>query len=56
MRYYFPYSPCMLMLFLLDEYCVGHVAYSQIILQEIYNLLCSYYKKIDNGYLNLEYT
>jgi len=45
MKYYFPYAPCMLMLLLLDEYCVGQVVFSNIILEEIYKFLCSYYKK-----------
>lgn len=33
MKYYFPTAPCMLMLLLLDEYCVGQVAFSGIILE-----------------------
>jgi hypothetical protein len=45
MRYYFPYAPCMLMLLLMDEYVVGQVPFSGIILEEIYKLLSAYYKK-----------
>ena len=56
MKFCFPYAPCMLMLLLLDEYCVGQVPFSTIILQEIYRLLEAYYEKNDNGYLNLEFT
>jgi hypothetical protein len=44
------------MLLLLDEYCVGQVPFSTIILQEIFRLLEAYYEKKDNGYLNLEFT
>ncbi len=56
MKCYFPYAPCMLMLVLLDEYCVGQVEFSAMILPEIYKLLSAYYKREDNGYLNMEFT
>ncbi len=46
----------MLMLMLLDEYCVGQVGFSSVILEEIYKLLGAYFKKQDNGYLNMEFT
>jgi hypothetical protein len=56
MKYHFPTAPCMLMLMLLDEYCVGQVAFSTLILEEIYKLLAAYFKKEENGYLNMEFT
>ena len=53
MKQYFPEASCLLMLFLLDEYCISHSGYSPLILQEIYNLLCALYEKADNCYRNL---
>ncbi len=44
------------MLLLFDEYCVGQLNYSQLLLAEIYRLLQAYFDRVDNGYLNLEYT
>lgn len=46
----------MLMLMFFDEYCVGQVGFSQMILEEIYKLLKAYFAKEDNGYLNMEFT
>jgi hypothetical protein len=56
MKLFFPEAPCMLMLLLFDEYCVGQLNYSSLIMQEVYKLMLSYFDKQDNGYLNLEYT
>ena len=56
MRLYFPESASVLMLMLFDEYSVGQLSYSQLLLSEILRLLQAYFDKTDNGYLNLEYT
>lgn len=56
MRYFFPEASSILMLLLFDEYCVGQLNYSQLLLAEIYRLLQAYFDRVDNGYLNLEYT
>lgn len=41
------------MLFLLEEYCIGHSGYAVLILGEIYYLLSAYFNKEDNCYLKL---
>lgn len=53
MRLYFPESASVLMLMLFDEYSVGQLSYSQLLLSEILRLLQAYFDKTDNGYLNL---
>jgi hypothetical protein len=45
----------MLMLMLLDEYCVGQVGFSGVILEEIYKLLVAYFRKEDNSYAKMEF-
>jgi hypothetical protein len=56
MKLYFPEAASVLMLMLFDEYSVGQLSYSQLLLSEILRLLQAYFDRADNGYLNLEYT
>jgi hypothetical protein len=54
MKQYFPEAASLLMLMLLDEFCISHTAYSTAILQEIYYFLSALYDRTENYYLNLE--
>ena len=46
LKQYFPQASCLLMLLLLNEYCVSHVEYSTAILDEIYSLLEAMYDRV----------